>query len=775
MFIGFLRRSEREYIVSGERLLYLFIIGIGLLYHRVTEVVWVFVKLESIKIAYFDLYFWYFFLLTILYFTKRRNKRLPVNSKGFMYDNPSTKDSLGRKRYAESIAATILKTSSDNQAFAIGITGSWGSGKTSFLGFIETAIKNKESSDTIILRFNPWMFDDKASLIDDFFNVLKTTLRPFNPELSNQLAFYSNQITFVGSNFFTKLAKTGLQSISKEKNIDDLFAIINETIAQLNKKVIIFVDDLDRLDKKELLETIKLIRKTANFNNFFFVVAYDQGYVNSAIKDLNEYNHSSYLEKVFQLELSLPPVESRVHKFHIIELLKRILDEDEYYLIDQYFPINPAIINIPINGIDPITLLSSIRDCNRLINSFLISYENVKHEVVFEELLNIEILRLKFPDIYGLLATDRESLLTTFDQSTATPIFHSSRTYLLRNEAQEKIKTFGYSTEESEVIFKLLEEILGQKNTPSNHMSIAYPEHFEKYFYLRLMDNDLSEVDFSNARLIQDQVTFNAFLENLISKGLARAFYDRLLKFRSSSYFSSKADFEQIIRGVIYLGNIKGTLSMSPTNFRTLFELGRDLYNQTPEEYKDFLKTILEEAKADFEYEIDIYPFINDFIDDDEKKEIYLNYFTELTGQKQKLEPIIWSLFRFFMLEAGGEPIDIDNNIKHIFKNFISEKDPLGFFILNVHQYGTRTITIAPAPDDLYRIEEQGFWRFLFDDLNAFKALLVNSKETFPGISDELDEAIDFLTQYQDRDNPIHSDMMFHFRLIDIYQYYRGN
>lgn len=75
----------------------------------------------------------------------------------------SSEDRLNRESFAESLANVLLQSSFPT-SFTVGLYGSWGSGKTSLLNMVIEQVES-QSSDVIILRFNPWLCSDPKQLI----------------------------------------------------------------------------------------------------------------------------------------------------------------------------------------------------------------------------------------------------------------------------------------------------------------------------------------------------------------------------------------------------------------------------------------------------------------------------------------------------------------------------------------------------------------------------------------------------------------------------------
>lgn len=88
-----------------------------------------------------------------------------------LVDDPATRPSLAFKDYASALADITLMSTPQ---FAIGIFGSWGSGKTTLM----RAIKDKLSgrSDVVTIWFNAWRYEREPHLIVPLLDVLRETL-----------------------------------------------------------------------------------------------------------------------------------------------------------------------------------------------------------------------------------------------------------------------------------------------------------------------------------------------------------------------------------------------------------------------------------------------------------------------------------------------------------------------------------------------------------------------------------------------------------------------
>ncbi|MBS1613859.1 MAG: AAA family ATPase, partial [Bacteroidetes bacterium] len=259
--------------------------------------------IDIISLIYFE------FLAIAIYTWKTPLLRPKYHDDPFIVDSPITdhsQDLFGRNQFAIELAKKIQSEIPDRDAksLAIGINGEWGSGKTSFCNLVHNSI---DGNNRVIINFNPWRSSTPTKIIEDFFSVLIGEVQSYDVNLSNKLSQYSNTLTKIDENTLTKAIDAFVSNAAEDKG--ELYESINQSIKETNKQFIIFIDDLDRLDKKEIVEVLRIIRNTADFNNIVYIVSYDKGYVEEAIKEINKHNYTTYLEKIFQFEFTLPPYD----------------------------------------------------------------------------------------------------------------------------------------------------------------------------------------------------------------------------------------------------------------------------------------------------------------------------------------------------------------------------------------------------------------------------------------------------------------------------------
>ncbi len=750
----------RRYNPSKNILIILSAITIIYCIYRFFYAVWDFTSLSFTSIIkYTDvLIIVTVFNLFLLIKGKAKEKRNGENS--FFDDEPIGKtkdDELGYSAYAE-LLASKLSSSNFDKSFAIGINGKWGLGKTSFIDLLKRKLND---GDIIEINFNPWNSNSPKAIIQDFFETVQEAIRPYHSSLSRLLISYSNKLVSLSDNTVTQTIQTSVSALIGFESLNSLFEDINSALSKIDKKIIVYIDDLDRLDKDEIVEVIRLIRNTANFHNTFFIVAYDRNYVVNALKSHNPYKQEQFLEKIFQIEVSLPYFKKDIFRYKLAEKLKQKFPNGFHKIIDEEIIGSPSVVPVFLNA-----WLESMRDVTRLANALVLNLSKLKGEVVFNDFLRLELLRVKYPAVYELLFKKTDSYLEAFGNSGKE--YH----YQLKNidkQEKESLKETTFRNCETNLELYLYRHYI-EISVPINdiekivnfisgifkgglsysfytrsHLSVIYPSKFNRYFAYNLLEGSLSEVEFSNARIL-NQRDFNTKISEWV---LANLEFELKNRFSEIKTFDNKEDFEKIIRAIFDLANQK---TLNPNMFsRNLVGYdGKDLFdklnnydNKLATRYygelegaiklKTFVKTLFEEAKSPYSFEADFVRYANmEFSDTfpltkDELTELALGYFIKYCSDNDKLDSNVWNLFRNSKqtkwVSTGGNSYQkqdvTPHETKKIMRNFVVTKDLDGFLLA----------LIDPEPFDQGKFAISNYAFVLFDNWANFKQILEEQSE----------------------------------------------
>ena len=185
----------------------------------------------------------------------------------------SEEDKLGRKSFSKSLAEAINRYTSKD-SLVVGLFGKWGTGKTSIVNMILEDLDN-----FILVHFSPWNYSSQSDLINIFFNVLRQSLSTNNHIQDNQalgetLLQYSKAvkslslIPVVGepiSNLLQIMLEMKGESLTKSQSLEEIRRNLENELIKIDKKIIIIIDDIDRLTHQQIRDVFQLVKQVANF------------------------------------------------------------------------------------------------------------------------------------------------------------------------------------------------------------------------------------------------------------------------------------------------------------------------------------------------------------------------------------------------------------------------------------------------------------------------------------------------------------------------------
>jgi hypothetical protein len=707
---------------STNTLAYWFLLLFVYYWYRIPQEPWTFLSLDlTDRVKYLDVLPFLAISNIMLIITSAFLKRSPHYGFGFIEDSPivnATDDQLSYALYASQLALK-LNQSSFKKSFAVGITGEWGTGKTSFINLVK---ENLDQSKFIVIDFNAWDSHSPKAIIRDFFTTLKSGLSKYHSDISSLLLNYSDSLIKSYDPLFSNLLHP-ITSDLKSKSIFEQRSNIEKATPKIAKQIVFCIDELDRLDKEELIEVIKLIRNTANFPKVIFLVSYDRSYLIEAIRKLNKQNSESFLEKIFQLEITLPYFDIKSLQNIISIKIEASIgssfkEEIKKVVFSQYFSNPPEYSDY----------ITTIRDVTRLVNSLSFHFDLLKNEVSFHDLFYLEILRIKYPAVYELLWRKYDTFLQQSDGLDINQTFKlktSSPTgYVISNYIRENHQSLSVRKSHLEKIDKLFQILFSDKTTlltEDNRLSIKYPSNFFMYFAYRLLPGNLSEEEFKRARK-GDQKAFNTYVENAVKNELHFALIRRLKQI----HFESKTDFEKIINGIFHLQ--KQEVKSKTWNGPLVGYDGSDLanklsnshhrldklYNGSQKEVNKFIIRKFNEAKSPYLTEAFIIKdMLGVMVDDEyvinksELFEILLGYLESYLAKISSLDTNAWFLYqdcevKVFVADSSGGYVSqkkVVSGANDVFISFIKEKDIYGFL----------NSLISPSPHDRYESEYKNF------------------------------------------------------------------
>lgn len=291
----------------------------------------------------------------------------------FYFDSPTSTDLFNRRYYAKLLLNKIHSSFCNNKksvkhSFVIHIGEHYGQGKTSFLMmFAEEVKKNKHK--VISIDFEPWLCDTEAGILNEFFDTFRIEVGEYLPKLNGSIRQYVGLLLSTIQYERNGISFGMANMMKNDRTLKSTHDMIRDELLKIDRPVIITIDDVDRLQSKELMMVLKIIRDTADFPNVFYIVAADNLHLRRMLNNLNIDNAETYLKKFFNLEFQLPANENVAFK-KLLELLNGKFEElrIDSFTRDNYISQIENVLYIK-------EAFPNLRDVYRFVNSYFLAID----------------------------------------------------------------------------------------------------------------------------------------------------------------------------------------------------------------------------------------------------------------------------------------------------------------------------------------------------------------------------------------------------------------
>ena len=415
-------------------------------------------------------------------------------------------DLLGRSSFSKQLGKAIFEYNC-KEGLVIGLYGRWGTGKTSVINMAIdelNGLSSLEENKPLIMRFAPWNYSDKDNLISIFFQNLKNTIDlQDNEELKNKvgkaLSDYSGAfdalslIPVFGSGvaaIIKTIAKAQGESLIQKTDLDTTRIELEKALLEVNKKIIIVIDDIDRLTNSQIRDIFQLVKQVADFPNIIYILAMEREVVRSALTEVHNIDGNEYLEKIIQIPFELP------------ELRKSKLLDIFFAKLDVIIKELPATIvwdnqywgDILRNCIEP--YMNTLRDVNRVINTFQFKYGMLYQETSFEDMVGITTIEVLEPELYKWISNNKDAVCGGFLHSLLSS---GNKKIDYRKQYSDEFSRIGLDSEKSikcvSAMFPVFakdvdDHYFGYQNSSDvrRKMRVAHEDRFEIYFMFDLED-----------------------------------------------------------------------------------------------------------------------------------------------------------------------------------------------------------------------------------------------------------------------------------------------
>ena len=426
-------------------------------------------------------------------------------------DNPIQKgseDQYGRIKLVNKLAHIINeKSKAHHRCFTIGIYGAWGEGKTSVLNLLKEKFNGIEN--VYQCSFNPWMLSDQESIMQEFFVALQHSLNIDKvPQIIDKIKWYGGIISYVVRGVghlldATVLPGASLVATSTANQIDkvrDIFPDrkplkeqkeeINTALKASDIHIIVYIDDLDRLDKDEMRIVFRLIRQVADFDNVIYVIAMDHDMVTRSLDafyegDGNANAGQAFLEKIIQMPILLPRIQPNVLRQYATEKLMDILpDKESLAEVLTYL----------------CALFNTKREWNRYLNQLSVVIEFGARELNMFDVCLIEAIKVFDPKVYAMIGQSKNALCSKLEVNVGhqNPFTDEENT-----DVQEDLLNSVVPNKRN-VVKSIIKQLFPRSfvNEKEKHITkrICSKHYFDKYFVLDVLSDYISDEEIQNLR-----------------------------------------------------------------------------------------------------------------------------------------------------------------------------------------------------------------------------------------------------------------------------------
>ncbi len=318
-------------------------------------------------------------------------------------------DLLERGPIVEQLAQWVRDAPMED-GFVIGLTGPWGSGKTTILRMLEERL----DKGTTVVWFEPWLFSDADQLVSRFFDEMALQLagkRKRLRKLGRRLADYGSAVS-PAAGIVVGPAGQLLAAPASLLGPDRTSAATQRSRlrAELKKdpqRIVVLIDDVDRLDSREVGEVLRLVKLVADLPGIVHVVSYDRARVEHALSQIDKQDGRAYLEKIVQASMRVPPVSRARLQELTLNWVDGAVDGRQ---LESWDDVAWAEL---VPGIS--LYLRTLRDGRRLANSAPAALDLCGSEVAATDVLALETIRVLDPAVHDALPILADALVGSQD------------------------------------------------------------------------------------------------------------------------------------------------------------------------------------------------------------------------------------------------------------------------------------------------------------------------------------------------------------------------
>lgn len=326
-------------------------------------------------------------------------------------------DLLDRRSIINNLANIIIKSKPQGK-FVISLEGRWGTGKTTILKNVKKIINETDNNIVVIDDFDPWTYGSEESIVENFFqcvlrqNDLKinsSEIRHSISVLANAVIDYPERINLVTAIF------------CRNKDVQESKKEINEYLKLCGKRIVMYIDNLDRVDDDKIIFIFKLIGNVLDFERVTYVISFDDEKVQRIFNDNLNIDYD-YIKKIVQLQIKVPEVDSSV--------IQNVAKKCSSNLISLYVNSDKEKQEYDDTISYIVKYIEDIRDYKRFANSVLMPAISNENTLSKRDKLIIQYIRMNNFELYKDIYNHRKYFISEdlrYDEDLYMTIFSKDK------------------------------------------------------------------------------------------------------------------------------------------------------------------------------------------------------------------------------------------------------------------------------------------------------------------------------------------------------------
>lgn len=546
-------------------------------------------------------------------------------------------DALQRNEFSERICRGLNQWQS-RESLVVAVYGPWGSGKTWLLHKIQSTLS--KSSSIQVCDFAPWEFESSEQILAEFFLSILRQLEAVDTTNENaikrkELWKTLAQVVTVGHlglaasatcigippeavgslGTLGALFRVGENAIPGERSIPSVQVLRDQLTALFKEpdspRILVTIDDMDRLEDEHIRMIFRMIKATANFPNLNYLLMGERRQLASALDPISGNDGDRYLEKIVQVPLTLPEPDSSHIRARLWSGLELIASQASYDL-DKFAERFDSFWYGFLSS-----KLKSLRNVHRLLMMTSFHAKCLTQEDTLEvdllDLLAIDFIRIFSPTLYDHISGDPINQIWLMRNRSYD---HDKRKDKDSKRAIALMKLSDLEEQETVVMLlhlfpdlsRLLSEYISENNFWTNdHQKFKQPassrpirdDRFQPlYFQLSISAARLPQSRYEEFLRASGCMQMIRLLEEWASKGWRGQLIDRI---KDDSYFwESTSDPREFLLALSSVSDeLGGETSLSGSELRSASQVWLKFFGKIPESEKfSFIKKLASESKG---------------------------------------------------------------------------------------------------------------------------------------------------------------------------------